>query len=130
MVPIWLVTGIPLQVMQSVKGNVIIGPDAVPFANATVAVFVEDVSLQDASSKILAKTTIPDISHEVGNEDSVPFRVEIEGFDPRASYSVRVHIAVQGTNEIHRGDLITMQSYPVLSFGHSNRVDVNVREVK
>ena len=47
-----------------------------------------------------------------------------------ASDNIRVHIDVDRDGRVSRGDYITMESYPVLTWGHPDRVTVRVREVK
>jgi hypothetical protein len=47
----------------------------------------------------------------------------------RRSYSVRVHIDVAGSGEVDKGDLITTQSYPVLTSGGGGEIRIEVRRV-
>jgi hypothetical protein len=49
--------------------------------------------------------------------------------DMRARYQVRVHVDVDKDGKVSRGDYITTESYPVLTFGHPSRVRVRVRPV-
>ncbi|MBW4573409.1 MAG: YbaY family lipoprotein [Tolypothrix carrinoi HA7290-LM1] len=113
-----------------VTGEILFSEDLDSFSGAKVNVYLEDVSSLDAPSKIIAKQVIPDISHEVGTENQVKFALKSETSNKQASYSIRVHVSVHGDEQIHRGDYITMESYPVLTFGYPNQVSVRVREVK
>jgi hypothetical protein len=45
------------------------------------------------------------------------------------SYSVHVHVDVSGSGQVEIGDLITTQTYPVLTHGFPDRVEVTLRRV-
>lgn len=97
---------------------------------ATAYIRLEDASQADAASRIIAEQVVQDISHETGSKDKL--RISLHGQIPneKASYIVSVHIDVDGDGQISQGDYINMESYPVLTFGHSNQVSVCVRQVK
>ena len=104
-------------------------PDGAPtFAGATVRVRLLDVTRADAPSRTVAEVTIPGVSHPGGRGD-IAFARPGAGVDPRAHYIVHVHVDVDGDGGVSSGDLITMASHPVLTFGHPNRVTVRVRPV-
>lgn len=113
-----------------VNGKILFGKDVGTFSGATVNVYLEDISLQDAPSKIVVKQAIPNVLHERGTDTSLEFELYGEKPDQRASYSIRVHVDLHGGGQIHRGDCITKQAYPVLTFGHPNNVAITVHEVK
>lgn len=117
------------NVPSLVTGSILFSKDLGSFSGAKVNVYLEDVSSLDAPSKIVAKQVIPNISHEMGTENLVKFALPSET-SKRASYSIRVHVSLHGDEQIHRGDYITMESYPVLTFGYPDRVSVLVQEVK
>ncbi len=100
------------------------------FSGATVNVYLEDVSFLDAPAKIVAKQVISHVAHEMGTENRVKFALIGEIADIRARYSLRVHTALSGNEQIQRGDYISMESYPVLTFGHPHQVTIRVQEVK
>jgi putative lipoprotein len=92
---------------------------------ARVIVQVEDVSRMDAPSLVVAERRIEDVPLD---GSSVAFEIAVPAglVDERASYSVRVHVDMSGSGEVEQGDLITTQSYPVLTSGapDSSRIDV------
>ena len=50
--------------------------------------------------------------------------------DLRRSYSIRVHIDVDNNGKINSGDFITMESYPVITYGYpKDNISVHVRKV-
>lgn len=113
-----------------VTGEILLSEDIASFSEATVNVYLEDVSFLDAPSKIVAKQVIPNINHEMGTKNRVEFALKGEVVDIQASYSIRVHIGKHGDEQIHRGDYVSTESYPVLTFGYPHYVSVDVREVK
>ena len=113
-----------------VKGEVILSQELDSFNNATVDVYLEDVSYQDALAKIVAQSAIAEVSHSLGTENRVEFSLQAKKIDFQASYSIRVHITLHGDEQIHLGDYISTQSYPVLTRGYPDRVLVRVTEVK
>ena len=98
--------------------------------HATVYVRLEDVSLADAPSKVIAEELIPNISIEAEGQPSVPFSIRTPGLDERAVYTLTVHVDVGGSGEITLGDYITMESYPVSPTVSPTYINVRVRPVK
>ena len=93
-------------------------------------IMVEDVSLADAASVGVAEQIIDGVSYDPTDGTPLAFSLHGEVRDDRANYAVRVHIDVDRDGRVSRGDYITMESYPVLTWGHPDRVTVRVREVK
>ena len=58
--------------------------------------------------------------------ERMPFECTIPKVDQRARYSVRVHVDQGGTGVVKEGDLISTQSYPTLTHGAPDRVEVAV----
>lgn len=116
--------------MIMVEGDVVIPASAGSFTDANVYVFLEDVSFQDVPSTVIARQVLPNVSHEAGQEKRVPFQLTTEQIDPEANYNVRVRVDLSGSSETQRGDYITTQSYPVITFDHPRRVEVHVHEVQ
>ena len=100
------------------------------FENATVYAYVEDVSAQNGPAEIVARHRLDDIAHRGGSDDEL--EVVLDGADPdaRKEYAVRIHVALHDGEDIRRGDFLTTQSYPVLTFGHPDRVTVALDEVR
>ncbi len=113
-----------------VTGEILFAQETHSFSGATVYVRLEDVSLADAPAKVVAEQVISDLSYEAGSQAKLEFRLYGEIPDERASYSVFVHVDLNGDEKVSRGDYISMESYPVLTFGYPKQVSVRVREVK
>jgi len=113
-----------------VSGSISFDEDAPAFSGVTVYVRLEDVSYADASSKVVAEQVMRDVSRRARSEEQLEFKIYGRITDERASYSVRVHVDVDGDGEVSLHDYVTMQSYPVLTQGHPRKLSVRVHEVK
>lgn len=100
-----------------------------PVTPVSVRVEVEDISRADMPSEVVGQQSIR--TGLVRGGEEIPFEITIPAglINAQRFYSVRVHIAMSDSGEIERGDYISMQSYPVLTRGHGDRVSVVVRRV-
>jgi putative lipoprotein len=111
---------------RRVTGVVMAPLDVAP--GATIHVRVEDVSRADAASVLIAEQ-VTVLSHTMFAGQGIPFECAVPDVDPRARYSVRVHVDRDGSGVIKQGDLISTQSYPALTHGAPDRVEVAVVQV-
>ena len=90
-------------------------------------VTVEDVTRADESAVVIAETFLEDPP----TDEVAVAEVEVGEVDPRADLTVRVHVIGPGreTRDVEAGDLISTQSYPVLTHGHGDSVVVRPRVV-
>ena len=114
---------------NTIRGNVILPNVQLPNQTADLIVQVEDVSRADAPSQVVGEQRVSGVSVSAGQ--TLPFSIEVpsDRVDPKHSYSVRVHVDMTGSGKVEPGDLITTQSYPVLTHGHGNEADVTVKPV-
>jgi uncharacterized lipoprotein YbaY len=110
-------------------GYIIFDKNARSFPNATVYVRLRDVSLLDSPSKVISQTEIRHVKHSKNKSTKVKFSLHGEVKDKRRTYSVSAHVDVDHDGEIGLGDFINTKSYPVLTFGHQNRIYIHVKEV-
>ena len=113
-----------------VDGEIRLPDDAGAFRDATVRVTLADVTRADAPSRAVAEETIRNVSHGGGSGGVVPFRLRLESPDARTRYAVRAHVDMDGDGRVSRGDYISMESYPVLTFDSPSRVTIRVRPVE
>lgn len=119
----------PLGRSRIVRGEVLVPSDRAPDDAAELIVVVEDVSRADAPSAVLGEFRLAHPHLEPGV--AVPFEVEVEeeGIDPRGSYSIRAYVDVSGSGEVEPGDLLSTQSYPVLSPGSPEETTVELKQI-
>lgn len=114
---------------RTVHGAIILPSGDIPAQIADLVVQVENVSWADASSVVIAEQRQSSISLPSGGALSFAVEVPAKLVDERDSYSVRVHIDVSGSGEVEVGDLVSTQSYPVLTRGHGNEARIHVQRV-
>jgi uncharacterized lipoprotein YbaY len=88
------------------------------------------VSQADAPARVVGEQVIHNVSRQSGRPRALPIDLRSEMPKEGSSYVVRVHVDVDEDGQISRGDYITMESYPVLTFGHPNLVTVQLHEVE
>ena len=116
---------------ERVRGEIVFDEDARSFDGATAYVRLEAVSRADAPATVGSQQVIHRVAHRRGDTSAVTFALPApEEVDEGAGYSVRVHVDLDGDRRVSRGDFISMESHPVLTFGRPDRVTVRVREVK
>jgi uncharacterized lipoprotein YbaY len=112
-----------------VRGQVVVPADVRAAETASLIVSVEDVSRADAPSLVIGEQRQEGVQLTAGA--ILPFQVEVpkELVDARHSYSVRAHLDLSGSGTVEIGDLVSTQSYPVLTRGHSDEATIEVKRV-
>jgi uncharacterized lipoprotein YbaY len=114
---------------RTVRGEIVLPVTGVTAQRGDVIVTVEDVSRADAPAQVVAQTRQPGVA--LGGGATLPFEVEVPAslIDERRSYAVRVHIDTTGSGQVERGDLISTESYPILTRSYGTDVRIRVRPV-
>jgi putative lipoprotein len=112
-----------------VKGEIVLPDAELPDEAAELVVQVEDVSRADAPSRVVGELRLHDVHLARGGR--LPFQVEVpaDRVDPGLSYSLRAHVDVSGSGEVEPGDLLTTQSYPVLTTEQADASTVAVERI-
>lgn len=115
--------------MRTVTGEVVLPADDYPAQPAELVVQVEDISRADAPSVVVGEFRRRVAGLRGGA--ALPFTITIPGdvIDERHLYSVRAHIDVSGSGTVKRGDFVSTRTYPVLTRGYGENVQVSVRRV-
>ena len=95
-------------------------------ASAKAYVRLRNTSLSDAASAVVAEQVIDQLS----KGGTIAFILEPNSIDERDTYSVSVLVDVDGDGKVSVGDYISMQSYPVLTFGYPREVTIEVKKVE
>ncbi len=98
-------------------------------SKAMAYVSLEDTSLADAPSRVVSEQRLMRLPERLTTAGTVPFKLHARWPDPNSTYSVSVHVDVDGDGKVSRGDYINTESYPVLTFGHASRASIRVRQV-
>jgi uncharacterized lipoprotein YbaY len=103
--------------------------DDAAFDNATVWVILEEVTHADAPSREVARLEMSGYTHVRGGPP-LDFSMVADAVDPTRRYEIRVHVDRMSSGRLKTGDQITMQSYPVLTQGNPDHVDVRLRRIE
>jgi uncharacterized lipoprotein YbaY len=113
-----------------ISGKVVFDPMPEDFSEAVIYVRLEDTSLADAPSRVVAEHVLTDVPARVTADGAIPFTLYVQQPDPRANYSVSVHVSMHGKGKtIRQGDYMNTESHPVLTFGYPANVLVRVQRV-
>lgn len=112
---------------RTVSGQIVF-QQPIAAKQATVRVLIEDVSRADAAATTVAETAMA-LDHALAAGEALAFSLEVPIESDAQRLNVRVHVDRSGDHMIAEGDRISTQSYPVLTQGAPDRVDVVVRSV-
>ena len=118
-----------MEETRTVRGEIALPTSGPLGTSADVIVQVEDVSRADAPSIVVGEQRQHGVFLHGGAV--LPFAVEIPArfIDERRSYSVRVHINMSGSGNVEVGDLVSTQTYPVLTRGYGSEARITVKRV-
>ena len=119
-----------MNTVPLVKGKITFEEVAPSFTGATMYVRLESITAADIASETVANYVERDVAFDPNTSRDLSFVIAGNPPDPLASYAVRVHIDIDGDGVVSQGDFISMQSYPVITFGHPREVSILVRQVK
>lgn len=113
-----------------VKGKITFEEVTPSFTGATMHVRLERITAADIASETVADYVERDVAFDPKTFSDLSFAIAGSPPDPRATYAVRAHIDIDGDGAVSKGDFLSMQSYPVITFGHPREVSILVRQVK
>jgi uncharacterized lipoprotein YbaY len=95
---------------------------------AVVHLKLEDVSRLDAAAVVVAEAVLS-LADGASAGANIPFSITVTATVEAATYAVRAHVDTTGSGDVTPGDLVSSQSYPVLTQGHPDRVVVEARKI-
>jgi len=113
-----------------IKGKLKFEDRDISFTNATMHVYLENVSVVDVSSEIIVHYERKNVNFPNKKSRTLSFEITCRDLDERANYAIRVHIDINRDGKVSKGDFINMQSYPVITFGYPRQISILVRQVK
>ncbi len=100
------------------------------FENVSVRITLEDVSLMDVSSVLIAETTVEDVSVDETSDLSIPFEISYGDLQEGYTYSLSAHVDVDGDGSVSAGDYLTTQHVDVLYSGVEETIEVPVEFIE
>jgi putative lipoprotein len=113
--------------VRTVRGYVVIPPDARPSTAGLMLIEVRDVSLMDAPSTVVGEVRACDVPVEPGAR--IPFQVPAPDAEPGHSLAVRAHVSVDGTTAVTSGDAVSVTHIGLPPTGDVEALEVPVRVV-
>jgi len=92
--------------MRSIKGHILVPPNAPKRKARVVSIEVHDISVQDAPSKLVAQSILKNVQLEPNQQ--VSFHLNVPEAS-KASLAFRVHVDWDGDGSTASGDLLTTQ---------------------
>jgi uncharacterized lipoprotein YbaY len=112
------------------RGGIVFIEKINSFANATIYVRLEDVTLIDAPSKVILEQVINNVYYDQADQDKIEFVIYGEIINKQARYSISVHIDVDRDSKLSSGDFVNTESFIILPYGHTDNVSIRVRQLK
>ena len=112
------------------QGEILFSEGAPSFTKASIHIYLEDTTLADAPARVALHQVMADVPAELILNNRIPFVLYGTIPDPRARYTVRVLVDVDGDGRISHGDYISTASYPVLTQGYPDQVVIQVKRVR
>lgn len=114
---------------NGVQGLIIFDEPVESFSNATVYLKVEDVSLQDVASVVISEDTIEGVSMDADNIQQVPYMIYHPDLQERMTYSLSVHVDVDGDGSLSNGDYYSTWHNPVPTDPGMHELDIHVEMI-
>jgi len=121
--------GEPALEGDGVQGYIIFDEPVESFSNATIYLKVEDVSLQDVASVTMSEDSIVSVSMDAGNVQPVPYQINHPELEERMTYSLSVHVDVDGDGRLSKGDYYSTWHNPVPTEPGIHDLDVHVEMI-
>ncbi len=92
--------------MRSIKGHIVVPANAPKRKAQVVSIEVHDISVADAPSKLVARSTLKNV--QLKPNQQLPFQLDVPEAS-KASLAFRVHVDWDGDGAPASGDLLTTQ---------------------
>lgn len=115
----------------AVSGKLVFDPAPVSSSLDAARVYVrlEDTTMLDVAAVEVVQQEIL-LNDQDLSRGQLTFDLPVVHPDPSHSYNVRAHVDMDGDGGISRGDYISVQGYPVLTFGFPTHVRIRLRLVE
>ena len=116
--------------LPTIRGTIEFVGATEPVAGEILYIRLEDLSRPDLGKRRLTERVIPNFLTEAS--DPGRFRYIINYQEPRSfgEYAVEVHLDVDGSGEVDRGDYVTTASYTFTGHSPAKRMNVRMTEVE
>lgn len=115
-----------------IEGRIVFTSNIPAFNNASIHIYVEDISYADAEAIVLAEKIIQDVQHSSATIDkhretiiyfNLPLGREVK-INESNDYAVRVWVDMNRGGQNSSQDLYSDQSIRVLTQGYGNKIEI------
>jgi putative lipoprotein len=98
--------------MIKVTGNIILPSNCPEVTAKKIVIEARDTSVADAPSKLISEQQIKNIKLKPGSK--IKFQLDVPAEKSSRTYSIRVHIDINGNGRVENGDLLTTAIHPIM----------------
>ncbi|HII00769.1 TPA: hypothetical protein HA351_03650 [Methanosarcinaceae archaeon] len=121
-------SGEDMETYGLIEGNILFEDLDETIEDVTVYIRLDDVSLADARSTVISETVIENVSVSP-EENKVPFTLGFPELVANRTYSLYVHVDVNGDGKVSKGDYVTTMHNGVPTDQDMVNMDVTVERV-
>ncbi|AKB25509.1 hypothetical protein MSMTP_2040 [Methanosarcina sp. MTP4] len=122
------VSGEDAETYGLIEGNILFEDLEETIEEVTVYIRLDDVSLADAPSTVISENVIENVSVSP-EENKVPFTLGFPELVANRTYSLYVHVDVDGDGKVSKGDYVTTMHNGVPTDQDTVNMDVTVERV-
>ena len=116
--------------LPTVRGTIEFVGATEPITGETLYIRFVDLSRPDLGKRLVTERVIPNFSTEASDPGRFRYAINYQEPRPFGEYAVEVHLDVDGSGEIDRGDHVTSAKYSFLGHSPSKRINVRMTEVE
>lgn len=116
--------------LPTIRGTIEFVGATEPVEGETLYIRLEDLSRPDLGKRRITERMIPNFSTEASDPGRFRYVINYQEPRPFGEYAVEVHLDVDGSGEIDRGDYVTTAKYSFTGHSPSKRMNVRMTEVE
>ena len=116
--------------LQTLRGTIEFIGASEPVTGETLYIKLVDLSRPDLGKRLITERVIPNFSTEASDPGRFRYAIDYQEPRPFGEYAVEVHLDVDGSGEIDRGDHVTSAKYSFLGHSPAKRISVRMTEVE
>lgn len=116
--------------LPTIRGTIEFVGATEPVEGETLYIRLEDLSRPDLGKRRITERVVPNFSTEASDPGRFRYTINYQEPRPFGEYAVEVHLDVDGSGEVDRGDYVTSAKYSFVGHTPSKRINVRMTEVE
>ena len=116
--------------LPTLRGTIEFVGATTPVTGETLYIRLEDLSRPDLGKRLLTERVIPNFATDSSDPGRYRYIINYQEPRPFGEYAVEVHLDVDGSGDVNRGDYVTTASYSFTGHTPSKRMNVRMTEVE